>query len=290
MSKPLDANWYGGGFFDLKLNGQTVGTRMAHVFAGRATGDRGYVDYVFDTAEAVVRVRFVGLAGGDCLYAQVLLEPKVELTSVSADLRCYPAGFINGPTRRALTPTRELPNGPRLTLAAEEYWLNYHDSSRTENPCAALWVPEQVQEATVSVGVYSIDTTLQLKPALRDLRFIFFDHTGQSNAEAQAGLKERAPQLLEELKTLVFTDAALLNWSLADKQADTRALLAALPEDKERAARYAQWHRELDEQLKQVRDGGGAGAILAEARALKTIMEWDQSLPNLRLEALLNSL
>ena len=69
MPQPNDANWYSGGFFDLKLNGQSIGSTMAQTFVGRSTGDRGYVDYVFDDPQAVVRLRFVALAGDDFLHA-----------------------------------------------------------------------------------------------------------------------------------------------------------------------------------------------------------------------------
>jgi hypothetical protein len=295
MSKPVDANWYGGGFFDLKLNGETIGNRMVQVFAGRAMGDRGYVDYVFDTPQAIVRLRFVGLADSEGLYTQVLVEPKIELKQISLALRCYPAGFVTGPSRQVLTPTRDLLSGARESLNLEqEWWLNYFDITRglgdpVNGPCSVLWVPSQMQGAMVNVGGYSVDTALQLKPSLRDFRFIFFDHTGRKNTDVQAELKERAPQLLQELATLDFADASVLNWSLAEKLAETRQLLAALPEGSKQLPRYEQWGRELEAQIKQLQNSGQAGGIMAEAKALKTIMDWDQSLPELRLKALLNS-
>lgn len=296
MSRPVAANWYAGGFFDLKLNGESIGTRMVEVFAGHASADRGYVDYVFDTPQAVVRLRLVGLAGGDCLYTQVLLEPRVDIEDVSLALRCYPSGFITGPTRRALTAARELTAGERAALDLEdEWWVNYYDSGRGigaagDGPCSVLWLPEQTQAATVNVGRYSIDTALQLDPARRDFRFVFFDHTGRTNADVQEDLRARAQGLREELSAFEFADAAVLTWPLAQRQALTRELLAALPEDEERAARYDRWSRELEQHLRQVRDDAPEGAIMAEAEALKIIMEWEQSLPELRLEALLRSI
>jgi hypothetical protein len=296
MSKPADANWYGGGFFDLKLNGQSLGTRMVKVFAGRSTGDRGYVDYVFDVPQAIVRLRFLVLAGGDCLYLQVLLDPREELQRVDVSLRCYPCGYIQGPSRRVLTATRELKSGARAAFdLAQESWANYYDSSVAQGPahegsCSVLWPPGQTCAGSVTVGSYSVDTDFQLDPARRDLRFIFFDHTGASHADAQAGLKARAPALLQELAALDFADATVVNWPLAEKQAQTATLLAALPEGQRPAARYEQWSRDLETQLRLVRSGSGGGLILAEAKALKTIMEWEKSLPDLRLQALLSTL
>lgn len=288
MPKPADHNWYGGGFMDLKINGQTIGDRMVKVFGGRSLGDRGYVDYVFDDPQAVVRIRFVGLAGGDCLYAQVLLEPKVEIKQLTLGLRCYPAGYVTGPTRHALTPTRDLPVG-RATLDPEqEWWLNFYDETR-DGPCSVLWVPSQAEQAIANVGSYGSETAFTLKPVLRDFRFVFFDHTGHKNADVQADLKARASGLLQELATFQFADSALLSWSLPEKQAETRQLVAQFPDDKALVAQYEQWSQQLETQLKLVREGAAENRIMAEADALKTIMAWDQSLPDLRLRALLRS-
>ena len=119
---------------------------------------------------------------------------------------------------------------------------------------------------------------------------MFFDHAGRKNSDVQADLKERAPRLLQELSDFVFADSAVLNWSLTDKQEATRKLLSALPQDTQFSGRYDQWSRELEEQLKQVRGDGHGGVIMAEAKALKAITEWEKSLPELRLQALLHSL
>lgn len=288
MPRPADYNWYGGGFMDLKINGKTIGDRMVQVFGGRSLGDRGYVDYVFDDPQAIVRIRFVGLAGGDCLYTQILLEPKVEIKQLSLALRCYPGGFVNGPSRHALTPTRDLPVG-RATLDLEqEWWLNFYDETR-DGPCSVLWVPSQAEQVSANVGTYGSETAFTLKPMLRDFRFVFFDHTGLKNADVQADLKARAAGLLQELATFQFADSALLSWSLPQKQAETGKLLAQFPDDKALVAQYDQWSRQLETQLKQVREGAAENRIVAEAEALKTIMAWDQSLPDLRLKALLRS-
>ena len=67
MPQPSDQNWYAGGFFDLRINGQSVGRKLIHSLTGRSSGSRGTADFVFDASQAVVRVRFVAKAGGDCL-------------------------------------------------------------------------------------------------------------------------------------------------------------------------------------------------------------------------------
>jgi len=167
-------------------------------------------------------VRFVAKAGGDCLYAQALLEPKVEIKSVRVAARCYPSGFVSAADRH-------------------------------------------------------------------DFRFVFFDYAGKKNEAAEADLRGRAQTLLEELTTLAFTDPSLARWPLPEKQAEIRQVLASVPQDKETAAQYERWGRELAAQLKLVHSGS-AGAIMAEANAAKTIGEWERGLPTLKLKALLNEI
>ena len=300
MPQPVDCNWYGGGFFDVQLNGRSIGTTLIHSLTGRSSAGRGTADFVFDTALSVVRVRFVALSGGDCLYAQVLLEPKVEIKSVRLSVRCYPSGFVSDAERHVLTPTRDLAQGERAELdIADEWWTLYYDriydagyispTHRGVGPCAMLWLPGQTDKAGFTVGSYGIETALTLKPVLRDFRFVFFDYAGKKNEAAKADLRGRAQKQLEELATLPFTDPSLATWPLAQKQAEIRQALASLPEDQETAAQYDRWAQDLAAQLKLMKSGS-AGAIMAEANAARTIGEWERGLPALKLKALLNEI
>lgn len=300
MAQPVDCNWYGGGFFDVQLNGQTIGTTLIHSLTGRSSTGRGTADFVFETSQAVVRVRFVALSGGDCLYAQVLLEPKVEIQSVRVSVRCYPSAFVSDAERHVLTPTRDLTQGERAELdVAEEWWTLYYDTiydagyiSPTHSgvgPCAMLWLPGQTEKAGFTVGSYGIETGLTLQPALRDFRFIFFDYAGTKNEAAKADLRSRAPSLLQQLTAFAFTDPSLANWPLPQKQAEVQQALSALPEDKDAAAQYQRWAQELTAQLKRMQ-AGSSGAIMAEADAARTIGQWERGLPALKLKALLKKI
>ena len=300
MPQPSDQNWYAGGFFDLWLNGKSIGATLLHSLTGRSSGSRGTADFVFDTSQAVVRVRFVAEAGGDCLYAQALLEPKVEIKSVRVAVRCYPSAFVSDADRHVLTPARDFEQGERAELdVANEWWTFYCDSiydagyigptRRGVGPCAMLWVPGQTEKARFTVGGYGIETVLDLKPTLRDFRFVFVDYAGTKNEAAKADLRGRAQTLLEELTTFAFTDPSLAHWPLPQKQAEIRQVLASVPEDKEAAAQYERWGRELAAQWKLVHSGS-AGAIMAEADAARTIAEWERGLRALKLKALLNEI
>ncbi len=300
MPQPVGCNWYAGGFFDVVLNGQSIGKTFIHSLTGRTTGNRGTTDFVFDTSQAVVRVRFVARAGEDCLLAQVLLEPKVEIKSVRISVRCYPSAFVSHAGRHVLTSKRDLAQGERADLnVADEWWTLYYDDvydagcvsaqHTGAGPCAVLWLPAQTEKAGFNVGGYGIDTVFQLQPELRDFRFVFFDYAGKTNDVAKADLRKRAPALLDELADFAFTDPLLARWPLAEKQAEVEQVLALVPDDKHAAAQYARWAKELAAQLELVRSHS-AGAILAEAEAATTISQWQRGLPALKLKALLNKI
>ncbi len=300
MAEPTGFNWYAGGFFDLQINGTSIGGVPIHSLTGRSVGQRGFVDFVFDTPQAVVRIRFVALAGGDALYGQALLEPKVEIKSLRIGLRCYPAGFISAGEKHVLTATRDLKQGARAELdPAAEWWLLCYDqifdqgyataTHRGQGPCAVLWLGEQVTKVAFTVGGYGIEIPVDLKPDQRDFRFVFFDYKGQKNAAAEADLRRRAPALTEELRGFSFTDTSLADWPLEAKQKEVQEVLATAPDEKELAASYQRWSAELAEQLKLIRSGD-AGAIMAEANVAKIVTEWEHGLPTLKLKALLGGI
>lgn len=301
MPQPVDCNWYGGGFFDLQLNGQSIGATFLNSLTGRGSADRGTADFVFDTSLAVVRVRFVAKAGGDCLFAQVLLEPKQEIKSVRVSTRCYPSGYITNGRRHVRTATRDFAQGDSASLEVEkESWTFYYDEiydagyiSPTglsgAGPCAMLWLPSQTEKVGFTVGGYGTDTALDLKPALRDFRFVFFDYAGKKNEAARADLQARTQSLQQELATFPFTDPTIAKWPLAQKQSEIQRVLTSVSGDKETVARYERWAQELAVHFKALQSGGG-GAIMAEANAARTISEWERGLPELRLKALLEEI
>jgi hypothetical protein len=300
MALPSNQNWYAGGFFDLVINGKSIGSTPIHSLSGRRMDNRARVDFVFDTAAAVVRIRFVTLAGNDALYCQVLLEPKTVIKSLRVLLRCYPSAYVTNHTRRVLTPVRDLAHGEPAQLdLAREYWLVYYDkifdagyasASRTGvGPCAVLWPGAQTKKVSFTVGGYGTVTAMTLDPQRRDFRFIFFDYAGKKNAAAIADLRQRAPGLLRQLTAFAFTDPSIADWPLAQKQQKIAQVLATMPNEKQTAVRYRKWAAELTRQLQLVQSGA-KGAIRAEANAAKLIQQWEQGLPQLKLRKLLNEI
>ena len=299
MHQPSGQNWYAGGFFDLWINGKSIGSTPIHSLVGRSAGNRGYVDFVFDTPLSVVRIRFVTTAGSDALYCQTRLEPKAEIESLRVRLRCYPSAFVSDFDRHVLTPVRDIAQGGRAELApTREWWLLYYDRifdaghvspSRTGvGPCSVLWPGNQTNKVSFTVGSYGTETAMVLKPQLRDFRFIFFDYAGKKNKEAIADLRKRAEGLLRELATFPFTDQSIANWPLAQKQQEIAQVLARMP-DEPAATQYRKWAADLAGRLGLVQSGA-AGAIMAEATAAKIIQKWEQGLPELKLKELLKGI
>lgn len=300
MPQPSGCNWYHGGFFDLQINGQSIGPTPAYSVTGRSTGERGYVDFVFDAPQAIVRIRFSAVAGGDALYAQALLEPKQEIKTVRVSVRCYPSAFVSNADRHVLTPVRDIPQGERAELdLAKEWWLLYYDrifdagyvspAATGVGPCSVLWPGSQTDKVFFTVGSYGIDTHMDLKPQLRDFRWVFIDYEGTKNEAATADLRARADTLLSELATYPFTDPGISGWPLAQKQAEIKQVLAGIADEQQTAANYEQWAAQLAEQLKLVQTGA-PGAIMAEATAAKLIQQWEQGLPEIKLRALLKEI
>ena len=300
MLRPADCNWYGGGFFDLWINGKSIGSTPIHSLVGRSAGRRGSVDFVFDTPLSLVRIRFVALAGNDALYCQTLLEPKEEIKSLRLIVRCYPSAYVSNSDRHVLTATRDLAQGERVELdLASEWWLLYYDRvfdaghvspSRTGiGPCSMLWLGRQAEKVGFTVGNYGTDTAMDLKPQVRDFRFVFFDYKGTKNQAAMADLRQRAAGLRRELAAFPFADQSVAGWPLAQKQKRITQVLATMPGERETAARYRQWAAELPELLK-LTQSGAAGSVMAEAAAAKIIREWEQGLPALKLKALLDGI
>jgi hypothetical protein len=299
MPRPTGANWYHGGFIDLVINGRSIGKTMLHSLTARSNGPRGTVDFVFDTPQAVVRVRFVARGGSDVLLCQARLEPKTEIKSLTVMLRCYPAGFISqGGARRVMSAGREIAQGEKADLdLATESWLLYYDAladlhqvvgnQKGIGPCAGAWLPEQITAAQVSVGGYAVETRLTLKPDSRDLRFAFLDLAGTFNAAAQERLKAEGAALVTELRAFDFVDPALRGWSLAEKQAEVKDALAHLPENHEKRREYDQLITDLKPLLEAF---AAEGNIMAEARAADYIQQWERGLPELKLEALLRAI
>lgn len=300
MPDPANCNWYTSGFFDLQIDKKSVGTTMIHSLTGRGSKERGTADFVFDTPQSVVRIRFVARPGEDCLFAQALLEPKTAIKTLRLALRCYPSAFVSDADRHVLTPSRDLKQGERVPLdLAHEWWTLYHDrlydagyagpTHSGAGPCAALWIPTQNQQATISVGNYAVETSFDLNPGLRDFRFIFFDWAGTKNEAAKTDIQKRAPDLLRQLATFPFTDPAVAQWPLDREKSEIERTFASVPGNEETAAKYDKWAAELAEQLKRLQPVG-QGAIMAEAAAAKTIAAWEAGLSELKLKALLNEI
>ncbi|MDZ4198863.1 MAG: hypothetical protein U1E27_06210 [Kiritimatiellia bacterium] len=299
MSKPSSCNWYSGGFLDPEIDGRSVGRTRIQSFSGHRADSRGYVDYLFDTTQAVVRIRFVASAGGDVLFAQIGLEPKVDISSLMLNLRNYPSGFVSTAERHIRTPVRDLIQGQSADLdVVEENRIFYYDAILDQGvahggqtgvgPCAVLWEPRGIRSAHVSVGSYAVQTRIRLDPGAREFRLVFMDYAGRGNADAGRDLDARAAALRQELATMDFRDPRILRSLPESTWAAGKAQRAGLPEEQAKDWPLEAWAREwavLQSRMKQ-----GQGGIQAERQALERVEVWTRALIDLHLQALLHGI
>jgi hypothetical protein len=299
MPEPAKCNWYYGGFLDLQIDGRSIGNAPMRGMSGVGGDAWGRIDMVFETTQAMVRVRFAARTGDDALLAQVRLEPKQKIASLRLILRCYPSAFSQETRRYVMTPVRELEQGKTVTLDGDrEPWVfcadklldaGIHVAPHTgAGGCAALWATGQTVRASVGVGIYSIETRLDLDPAQRDFRFALFDFKGRKNAEAEASLRRRAADLQRELAADPFLDPRLGGWNPAARRAALARMTAGLPDAAAELKRFEAIAARMEALLKQ-RAAQGLD-ILAEAEAAALTDEWTSALPALRLRSLLNGI
>ena len=93
MPQPTSANWYGGGFMGLKINGVDLGaSRMSDCWVSEQ-GARGNLKMFWDTPQAGVTASVVALPGDDRLFCGLTLNPKTDIKSLSLRLLAYPSYF-----------------------------------------------------------------------------------------------------------------------------------------------------------------------------------------------------
>ncbi|MFW6108206.1 MAG: hypothetical protein ACOC8D_00180 [bacterium] len=294
MPRPSSCNWYHGGFLFVRVNGQDIGRARRARACVAETGQRAIADLVWDAAPAVVRVRFVGLAGDDKLLCEIALEPKAEVDDLRLRLRCYPSFFTawhdRDGHRRVATPAATLDQGKRVELpAADHRWAVYYDTvfdparGEGDGPCAALWLPDAVRAVRFRVGSYPVDTELLCRPGARSIRLAFWDLRGQANAAVLQRVRREAERWANQLREVDLTPAAV-------RAFEPEAELARL----DRLTRSAEVRKQLGERAEAYRrriralgEVEGVPGILAQADLLDLLADYREFLWELRLAALL---
>ena len=296
LSAPCNANWYGGGFLKLKLNGEDVGSwRLAD---RRVTdqGERGACQYVWETPVATVRFRFILLPGARYLCAELAWTPKQPIERAEVNLLCFPSFFTTARNRtgerHVISNVKDVPQGKQFSIdPSRESYLFYCDSifdvARGEGagPCALWFDPEVVSGGRASVGSYGVGTLLKLRPEKNAVRLAFWEFPGASNDEALSALKDDVARISEDLPRLDTTPLALARLDASKKAGEMTAMLSELGsadshlKDRIRGL--------LDVLSKRQVATGAPAEWQAEVAVLDALPKLEEALWQLRIQALL---
>lgn len=240
MPRPSSCNWYHGGFLAISINGQDIGTTPITSMMGVESGERAIVDMVWETDQADVRVRFLGLPGQDYLATEITIDPKQEITRIAVALRCYPSFFTShhkrDGARRIKTPSALIEQGNKSSLpAAENWWAVYYDevfdvaNGEGEGPCAMLMPPGEASEVSFDPGSYAVSTSITYPPETRTIHLAFWDFKGATNAEALTRVETGAEQVGRMLAETDYRPRTVKEFNVAE----TRALLESILKSEE---------------------------------------------------------
>jgi len=245
MPAPSYANWYHGGFLQIKANGKTVQDVEPRVEVSES-GSQGVLDFTWDHSLALVRVRFIAQPAGDHLLMEVRWEPKQPLNAFSIHLGCYPQGYAVAEPERlsdvklqrcVTTPARDIPQVRTVTLdLPSDRWLLYHDrtleKTRAGNsfsgPCGLMLLPEDVEQARLTVGGYQVDTVVDGRVKSGRMRLALFDFAGKRHAQAGKTITDSAAALLARMRTGSWLPAAIGRFDAAAQRRRVAALAKEL--------------------------------------------------------------
>ena len=195
---PGSENWYGNGFLLTAVGGVKSSAHPATMSVVERGPEKGVVKVAWDMPGGLVAALLELRSGDDKLLLTVKL-PEAKRRSVQ--LLCYPSSFAGGyrqgrtiRRRHSFTATRDSTLGEKhdlnTTLTEDEPWVLFADDhfdvahSRGVGPCAALYFPHEVSNATAATGNYACYLTLVPKPDVAALHIVLWDFTGVTNADA----------------------------------------------------------------------------------------------------------
>mgnify|MGYP005836410787 CR=1 FL=1 len=244
MPEPTLCNFYHSGFMGVLINGKDAVRYTLRDARPLESGARGSLQLIFAHPDADVGLRLMMLPDSNHVLALLSWWPREGKTveSVRVWLNCYPSFFTAARNRQGerhvTTPRTDQQEPTTLTLVpADDTWLFYHDrifdvaKGEGEGPCATLLDPTNVQAGRVNISYYAVRTELDLRPDAGAARLALYDFKGQTNADAEAYLRDHGAADLAELVATDFRPRALENLDLAARRAEAERLLTEAAED-----------------------------------------------------------
>lgn len=296
MPSPSSANWYGGGFINVLINGKSLGNVRPNTLRIVEHDERGVVEMLWTPPEGQVRLRFMLLPEKDYLLCELALQPKEEIKKLELALNCFPSFFTSWNKRdgwrQVVGPVTTTEQGNQATLdGAKDYWLLYQDTvfdaakeKDSMGPCGLVFLPEQVTTARLNVTNYPVGTVLSIKPEVRKVRLAFWDFNRKPNAEALSELRKLEPAVSKELRETDFRDRQVVTYDAARERAELEAMIA-------KSTDPAKWRKTLlplGEKIVAALDAMKGGDLGAEQTASQAIAEYREGIWELKFDSLLN--
>jgi len=203
--------WYECDFLRICVNGKALDNVAAQEINVVQQGPRGIVDWVWRTASAETRARFVALPGDDKLYLEVSSGPRQPAQSLELRLQCSPGDWRRTRPKQRWFSTRKrhVRQGPRPVAidTREGPWVFYFEGKVRSffGSCAVLFLPEEVPKAEVQLGERVL-TTASVSPPAKRIRLLLwsFPPNYKGPEDAYAYLKANGEQLLSDLRKFDF--------------------------------------------------------------------------------------
>ena len=201
-----------------------------------------------------------------------------------------PHALTNGTVTTPRTSVHE-PATAALEPAADTFVLysdGVFDVAKGEGsgPCAMLFLPEQIASGTVQVSHYPVQTKLEAKPDVQELRFAFWDLSGKTNVDALVAMTACAAQTQEHLRKVSFRPESLERF---DPDAAASEVTRLLDDAKEDGARLRPHTEKLVQELVVLKAKSDQGDWSAGATFAKRFPQYEALLWKLRIFALLNT-
>jgi len=221
MTRPSEPNWFSGGFFNVEVNGMSLGNAVPEFEVIQLTEERQGIRGHWTLDYADVEIVFSLLEDDALMLDGKVLPTGKNPHTLTIVLRCIPsAGQHNwspdSQDKWLMTAARNNRHGAIPYLDVEkEHWFLFYDkindypfvnkeqpgmNKDAKGPCAFLLEPENVRWAHINVTNYFIPTFIQYKKGTRRFRLAFYDMYRSTNEQGIQYFTERGEGLFEAFR------------------------------------------------------------------------------------------
>jgi len=205
LVRPSSANWYRGGFIDVRVNGHSVGLYKPNLSRVTYRSGAVAVKATWRMQGGTVALTFVQVPDEE--FIRVLGEiADTEVNSLEVRLRCYPSIIRRTGTRVAWTASRRRDRLGTLAAGRRESWFLLADrqydcakTKRGDGPCAVMFAPSEVMEAKAKLSDYAVDVTLRLRAELRKFHLAIWEFKDWPNQKALDYLRGLSDRLVAQI-------------------------------------------------------------------------------------------